>query len=167
MLDSGQWARRTPRLASRAIIGHVHGVGADQHGAQGARQVEGTQRLFLPVVLSSSRCTWSVTCISPASSAMRRRVCSTSSAIGLHATDLQAGPRVGIDHVALYRPHVLHTFDAPTIDKGKAQPGIEQRLHIPPGKVGTEGVTPVNDRGHPGREQVQRAQADDRRLPRR
>ena len=35
-------------------------------------------------------------------------------------------------------PHVRHAFDAPKIGKGKAQPGIEQRLHIPPGKVGVK-----------------------------
>ena len=42
----------TPRLASFTISSSVtHGVGADQHGTQGASQVEGTQRLFLPVAL--------------------------------------------------------------------------------------------------------------------
>lgn len=81
---------------------------------------------------------------------------------GLCAADLQAGARIRIDHSALQRSYVLHAFNAPTIDKGKAQPGIEQRLYIPPGKVGIEGVTPVDHRGHPGGEQVQAAQADDR-----
>ena len=73
----------------------------------------------------------------------------------------QAWWRLSLSPIALQGTHVLHASDAPTIGKGKAQPGIEQRLHIPLGEVGTEVMAPVDNGGYPGREQVQRAQADD------
>ena len=118
------------------VIGHVHGVCADQHGAQDASQVEGTQRLFLPVarLLKQVHVELDVHLACQLRHAAEG-VQHLFSHSGLHATDLKAGSRVGIDHLALHRPHVLHAFDAPTIGKGKAQPGIEQRLQFP-GKVG-------------------------------
>jgi hypothetical protein len=149
--------------ALKTTIGCVHRMGADQHVVKGSSQVEGTQRLLLPVVLRLKQVHVELDAhlacqLRHAAEGVHRRLRNR----GVRATDLEAGPRMGIDQITLDRTHVIHVLKASTIGKGKPQAGIQQRLDIPAGEVGTEGMTPVDDCGHPSPKQVQRAQADNR-----